>query len=60
MEQRKLCSTTTKSGTMWEELVAACHMDETGQIWYQFILGTKPQPHGDEIVFFGDDVNAGQ
>lgn len=45
---------------MWGELVAACHMDETGQIWYQFILGTKPQPHGDEIVFFGDDVNAGQ
>lgn len=40
-----------------KELVVACHMDETGQPWYQFTFGTQTQPSGDAIEFFGDNVN---
>lgn len=32
-------------------------MDKTGQPWYQFTFGTKTQPSGDTLEFFGDDIN---
>ena len=59
LEQRKLCSI-TKSVIIWDELVAACHMDETGQTRHQLTSVTKPQLHGDAIVFLDDGINAGQ